>query len=272
MKFIDTHGQRMPVLGFGTWQLTGQQCIKSIEAALKIGYRHIDTAQIYENETEVGNAISEHGIAREELFVTTKVWTSNYRKERVFSSVAESLDKLQLDYVNLLLMHWPNPEVPLAETLGAMQELIQQGKVKAIGVSNFPVRWMREVLGKCRIPISCNQVEYHALLSQDAVLKFARANDIVVTAYSPLARAKLVNHPILENIGKKYGKTSSQVALRWLIEQDGVAAIPKAAHEKNARANFAIFDFSLDDSDLKEIAALAGNNRTVNPDFAPEWD
>jgi len=272
MKFIDMHGQRFPALGFGTWQLRGAECESAVGAALEIGYRHIDTAQIYENEAEVGRAIADSGIAREELFVTTKLWISNFHRDGVFSSMAESLEKLRMDYVNLFLMHWPNEEVPLRETLDAMGELLRQGKTKAIGVSNFPVAWMRRALEECGAPIVCNQVEYHVLLSQKPVLQFARAHGMAVTAYSPLARGKLANHPLLEKIGKKYGKTSGQVALRWLIQQDGVAAIPKAASQKNAQLNFDIFDFNLDDSDLKEISRLQGNTRTVNPDFAPAWD
>lgn len=272
MKFIDMQGAKFPALGFGTWQLTGAPCVRSVASALEIGYRHIDTAQAYENEAQVGQAIAASGVKRGELFVTTKLWTNHFTAPLVASSLEESLEKLRMDYVDLLLMHWPNPQVPLRETLEAMQALLRQGKIKAMGVSNFPVERMREAVEVCNAPVACNQVEYHALLSQRAVLEYARQHEIVVTAYSPLARGRLAEHPVLDRIAAKYGKTSGQVALRWLIEQDGVAAIPKAASEKNARLNFEIFDFELDAADREAIAGLGGNMRTVNPGFAPQWD
>ncbi len=272
MKFLDLQGAKFPALGFGTWQLTGEQCTQAVKAAINIGYRHIDTAQIYENEGEVGQGIKNAGISRKELFVTTKIWTSNFTSALVASSMEESLEKLGMDYVDLLLMHWPNPAIPLAETLGAMQELVKKGKTKAIGVSNFPVALMREAVEKCKVPVACNQVEYHAMLSQKSVLNYAHGYGIIVTAYSPLGRGKLANHPLLTEIGRKYGKTSSQIALRWLIDQSNVAAIPKAASEKNAKVNFDIFDFELSASDQKEINALGGDNRLINPGFAPQWD
>lgn len=273
MKFLDLNGMKMPALGLGTWQLSGDSCISAVRTALNIGYRHVDTAQAYENEGEVGRGIRESGIARKELFVTTKLWVTNLTPARVVASMEESLGKLRMDYVDLLLIHWPNPQVPLHQTLAAMQELLKKGKTRAIGVSNFPVKWMQDAIEKYKAPIACNQVEYHAMLSQSAVLDYARRHKLVVTAYSPLARGKLASHPVLEGIGSKYGKTAGQVALRWLMEQDNVAAIPKAAHEKNARLNFNIFDFALDVVDKKAIAALNGNTRTVNPaSLAPEWD
>lgn len=273
MQFLTMQGMKMPALGFGTWQLEGEGCRRGVRMAIEIGYRHIDTAQAYENEAEVGRAIAESGVKRGDLFVTTKIWTTNFSAARVAASAEESLGKLRMDYVDLLLMHWPNPAVPLAETLAAMQELQKKGKAKAIGVSNFPVQLMKEAVERCKAPVACNQVEYHVLLPQRAVLDYARAHDMAVTAYSPLARGKLTSHPVLTEIGKRYGKTSSQVALRWLVEQPGVAAIPKAASEKNARANFDIFDFRLSDAEQAQIAALGEHaQRIINPGFAPEWD
>lgn len=272
MKYLDLQGTKLPALGFGTWQLEGETCERAVRAAIGIGYRHIDTAQIYENEAEVGRGIAESGVPRKELCITTKLWTTNFTRERVADSMEESLSRLRMDYVDLLLIHWPNPAVPLAETLAAMQKLQRQGKTKAIGVSNFPVRQMREAVEQCTVPVACNQVEYHALLPQRAVLGYARAHGMVVTAYSPLARGRLANHPVLADIGRQYGKTSGQVALRWLIQQPGVAAIPKAASERNARANFAIFDFELSKADHDAIAGLSDHTRVVNPGFSPEWD
>jgi 2,5-diketo-D-gluconate reductase B len=272
MKLLDMQGAPFPALGFGTWQLEGEPCVRAVESALAIGYRHIDTAQIYGNEAEVGRAQTNSGIARKELFITTKLWTTHFTAPLVASSLEESLEKLQTDYVDLFLMHWPNPAVALSETLGALLELKRKGKAKVIGVSNFPVAFMRQAVEQCGAAIACNQVEYHALLSQKPVLDYAHAHTIIVTAYSPLARGQLIDHPVLTAIGKKYGKSSGQVALRWLIEQPNVAAIPKAASEKNARANFNIFDFELSTEDHAAIAALDKQTRVINPSFAPQWD
>jgi len=272
MKFLSSHGMKMPALGFGTWRLSGENCSNAVRAALKIGYRHIDTAQAYDNETEVGYALADCGIVRENLFVTTKVWVDNAAPDDVISSTEESLRKLNLDYVNLLLLHWPSKTVPLAETLSAMLALLRAGKTQAIGVSNFPVVLMRELVERFRLPIACNQVEYHALLSQEPVLSYARAHDIIVTAYSPLARAELAKHPVLQQIGAKYGKTASQIALRWLIDQPGVAIIPKAADMQHIKANYDLFGFELAEDDRRKINALQGNHRIVNPAWAPEWD
>lgn len=272
MQFLSIQGAKLPALGFGTWQLQGETCVKAVRQAIDVGYRHIDTAQIYDNEIEVGRGIADSRVARTELFVTTKLWTSNFSAARVAASMEESLAKLRMDYVDLFLMHWPNPAVPLKETLDALQELLSKGKTKAVGVSNFPVRLMREAVEECKAPIACNQVEYHVMLSQNAVLDYARSKDIIVTAYSPLGRGKLAEHPLLAEIGRVHGKTAGQVALRWLLQQDGVAAIPKATSEKNIRANFDIFDFELSQQEMHSIGALSGNGRLVNPDFAPQWD
>jgi 2,5-diketo-D-gluconate reductase B len=272
MIYVTMHGRQVPALGFGTWQLNGEPCIRAMRTALDVGYRHIDTAQAYENEAEVGRAIAGSGMPRDELFVTTKVWTSNFAAPKVKSSVDESLRKLRMDHVDLLLMHWPSETVPMAETLGALQEVQAAGKTLMIGVSNFTVALMREAVERHRADIACNQVEYHALLSQKPVLDYARAHGIAVTAYSPLARGKLIDHPVLRRIGERHGKTSGQVALRWLIQQSGVMAIPKATSERNIRQNVEIFDFELDERDLKDIAPLTENDRQISPSWAPAWD
>ncbi len=261
----------MPALGFGTWQLDGLGCVSAVENALKIGYRHIDTAQMYGNEAEVGQAIKNSGVTREDIFLTTKIWPDNYISGRISSSTITSLNKLKTDYVDLLLLHWPNPDVSLEETLQALQKLLMQGRARAIGVSNFPVSLMQEAIEKYHAPIACNQIEYHPMLSQNRVIEYAQSHNMVVIAYSPLARGKLTDDPQLTEIGKKYGKNANQVILRWIIEQN-VAAIPKASSEKNARENFDIFDFSLDENDMQRINSLDKNSRLVNPTFAPKWD
>lgn len=263
MLFVEIHGAKMPALGLGTWQLSGGECERAVRTALDIGYRHIDTAEMYGNEAEIGRAIAVSGVSRKSLFITTKLWTNHLRAKDVQSTTEASLKKLRTDYVDLLLIHWPNPAVPLGETLGAMMQLKSSGKAKAIGVSNFSVGQMNEALTKHKAPIACNQVEYHLLLNQRPVLDYAHRHKMAVVAYCPLARGKLVNHRTLMRIGQKHGKSATQVALRWLVQQPGVAAIPKSANEKNLRSNFAIFDFALDEVEMAELNRLPGNTRLI---------
>jgi diketogulonate reductase-like aldo/keto reductase len=267
-----SNGSSMPALGMGTYLLKDKACIEATRTALRVGYRHIDTAQIYGNEAEVGTGIQESDVSRSDIFLTTKVWTDKFHQGDLEKSVDESLVKLKTDYVDLLLLHWPNPAVPLAETLEAINRVLKAGKTKAIGVSNFTVALMEEAVKLSEAPIVNNQVEYHVLLSQKAVLGFAIPHNIAITAYSPLAQGRLREQPILEEIGKKYGKTAPQVALRWLAQQHNVAAIPKASSEKNLKLNFEIFDFALSEEDLQKINTLQGNNRINSFDFSPVWD
>jgi diketogulonate reductase-like aldo/keto reductase len=252
-----SNGRQMPRLGLGTWQLRGSTCERVVRTALELGYRHIDTAEMYENEREVGSALATSGVDRGELFVTTKVWSTHFRAADLRKAAEGSLRRLRTDYVDLLLLHWPSESVPLAETLGALCDVSDEGKARAIGVSNFSVSLLQRAIGLSRVAIACNQVEYHVLSPRKALLDYARANGIAVTAYSPLARGRLTRHPVLTRIGAKYGKSASQVALRWLLEQEGVAAIPKASGEPNLRANLEIFDFSLDADDRAELDSLA---------------
>lgn len=263
MLFVGIHGVKMPALGLGTWQLSGAECERAVRAALDIGYRHIDTAEMYGNEAEIGRAIAASGVGRNALFITTKLWTNHLRAKDVPGAAEASLKKLRTDYVDLLLIHWPNPAVPLGETLGAMMEMKAAGKVKAIGVSNFSVGLINEALTKHKVPIACNQVEYHLLLNQRPILDYAHRHQMAIVAYCPLARGKLVNHRILARVAQKYSRTPAQVALRWLVQQPGVAAIPKSASEKNLRSNFAIFDFALDDADMAELNRLPANTRVI---------
>ncbi len=247
----------MPALGFGTWQLRGSACEQAVRTALELGYRHIDTAEMYGNECEVGAALAASGVDRQDVFLTTKVWPDHFRAAALKKAAADSLGRLGTDYVDLLLLHWPSSEVPLSETIGALNEVAAAGQARAIGVSNFSVDLMRQATALSSAPIACNQVQFHVLHPQSALLDHARAHDVAVVAYSPLAKGRLVDHPVLTRIGAKYGKTASQIALRWLVQQDGVAAIPKASREPNIRANMQIFDFTLDPADLQHLAALA---------------
>ena len=272
MISVDLRGRKVPALGFGTWQLSGATCVRMVETALRLGYRHIDTAQVYGNEAEVGRAVAQSGVMRVDIFITTKVSQTSLRAAEVRSSFAQSLDRLQTSYVDLLLIHWPDERVALAETLGAMRELKAAGKTKAIGVSNFPVRLMEQAVAIAGDEIACNQVEYHVLLSQAPVLDFARRHGIAVTAYCPLGRGRLMGHKVVEQVAHKHGKTVSQIGLRWLVEQEGVLAIPKTSSEQHARENVAIFDFALDAEDHRLLDALPGAGRVVSPSFAPRWD
>lgn len=273
MKTITIQNKDIPTLGFGTWKLSGDVCVKATELALDVGYRHIDTAQIYENEGEVGQALKNSGLERRDIFLTTKVWMENVAKNKMAKSVDESLKKLKTDYVDLLLIHWPVADVPLKEQVEALAALQKSGKAHMIGVSNYPVALMREVLEDYGVKIANNQVEYHPFLSQRPVLEFARRHSMWITAYSPLARGGVAGNSVLKAIGEKYGKNEGQVTLRWFTQQPDVAAIPKAASEAHIRNNFNIFDFTLTDQEMNDIFALARpDGRIVNPDWAPDWD
>jgi 2,5-diketo-D-gluconate reductase B len=238
----------------GTWRLSGQECVRTVERALDLGYRHIDTAQMYANEDEVGRGIQNSSVDREDIFLVTKVRTSSFSHDAVIRSTRGSLKKLQTEYVDLLLMHWPNPSVPLEETLGAMIELQHERNVKYVGVSNFPPSMVEEVTAYAEI--FCNQVEYHPYRAQDELLEQAREMDYLLTAYSPVARGGVSNDATLQEIGQAHGKTPAQVALRWLIQQEKVAAIPKAASEDHLRSNLDIFDFELNDEEMERVFAL----------------
>lgn len=273
MKTIALQGHEMPVLGFGTWKLTGAEAVKAVDFALNTGYRHVDTAQIYENEAEVGDGLKQSGVARDQIFLTTKVWRNQFADGTVAQSVDESLKKLKTDYVDLLLVHWPFPETPVAKLVEGVMKAQQDGKAKLIGVSNFNVAQMEEAIKISGGKICNNQVEYHPYLSQKPVLDFTRRNKMVLTAYSPIARGKAIKDTVLKEIGLKYGKNAGQIALRWLVQQDGVAAIPKSATPENIKSNIDIFDFELSGEDMQKIHALASEEgRQVNPDFAPKWD
>ena len=263
---------KVPKLGFGTWLIKGTQCVKAVQNALDIGYRHIDTAQIYDNEAEVGEAIANSGIDRDKIFLVTKVWRDSLSTKEVIRSTEESLRKLKTDYVNLLLIHWPDPRVPLQETLLAMQKLLEQKKTKWIGISNFPVELL-EISKQTAPELICNQVEYHPFLDQRPLLKAMGKHNMFLTAYSPLARNKIFKNKTLQAMGEKYSKTAGQLVLRWLIEQKNVVAIPKAAKQKHAQSNFDIFDFQLQEPDRLILGSMhSQNQRLVNPAWAPVWD
>lgn len=262
----------MPEIGFGTFRLFGKECEQAVKLALNIGYRHIDTAQDYRNEREVGNAIKQAHVRRDELYLTTKIQINNLAPDDVIKSTERSLQELDTEYVDLLLIHWPNPDYDVEKTIEAMLSIRDQGKALNIGVSNFPMKLLKEVNEELFAPVFCNQVEYHPLLGQFELLEYASEHDLLVTAYSPLGQGRVAGVPLLQKLGEKYGKKPAQIALRWLIEQEQVVAIPKASSREHMEANLDIYDFELEDEDFYAIDALEKNTRLVNPDFAPEWD
>lgn len=272
MYFKSIQGVQVPEIGLGTYKLYGRECYNAVRAALDLGYVHIDTAQMYKNEKEIGEAIYKSGKDREKLFLTTKIWHKNLEHDDVLLTVEESLSELDTPYVDLLLIHWPNDQYSLEKTFEAMMVLRDQGKALNIGVSNFTMSLMKEVMEELRLPVFCNQIEFHPYLAQFNMLDYSYDNEFLITAYSPLAQGKVQNDETLSEIGREYGKTAAQVSLRWLIEQENVVAIPKASSREHLEENIDIFDFALSDEHFEMIDKLNTDNRLVNPTFAPKWD
>ncbi|MBC7922297.1 MAG: aldo/keto reductase [Ferruginibacter sp.] len=264
------HGVSVPVLGFGTWPLTGAAAVAAVTDALAVGYRHLDTARMYRNEREVGRALRQSGVNRSEVFLTTKIWHTDAEPARVHRSAEAGLRELDTDYVDLLLLHWPSDHVTPEQTLEAMFELQYREKVRHVGVSNFPPRLLERATHVG--PIFCNQVEYHPFLSQQPLLDLCGRKDVLLTAYSPLATGKVHGDATLREIGEAHGKSPAQVTLRWLIQQPGVAAIPKASTPEHRRGNFDVFDFELTEAEMGRIFALDRGERLINPGFAPQWE
>lgn len=271
MDIITVNGLRMPRLGFGTWRLSGRDGQRAVESALEVGYRHIDTAQMYGNETEVGAAIAASGVRRDELHVTTKVWNDSLAPRRLRAAIDASLEKLRVDFVDLYLIHWPSPDMDLPVALETMMTLRQEGKARAIGVANFNVTLMRRCVEQVKAPIAAVQFEYHVTLRQPALLAYLRAHDIPVTAYSPLGKGQLTDHPVLRRIAEKHGATSSQVALAWLWAQPDVAPIPKSARRDRQKENMEATRLRLDAEDIAALDALPKDQRCVSG-FGAAWD
>jgi 2,5-diketo-D-gluconate reductase B len=270
--FLDLHGTAVPALGFGTYRLTGDACREAVLDALALGYRHLDTAAIYGNEAEVGDAMRRSDVSREEVFLTTKVWFDDLAAPDVQRSAEASLRRLGTDYVDLLLVHWPSRTVPLEETLGAFERLRAAGKTRAIGVSNFPPGLFAQALEIA--PVACNQVEYHLFLDQTRIHGLCQKHGAMLTAYRPLAGGTVGDDPTVRAVAEAHGVTPAQVALRWLLQQDRVATIPKAASPAHRRANLAVLDFTLSGADMARLTPLTkANRRFVNPsDTAPDWE
>ena len=267
---VTVQGTEVPKLGFGRWLLEGEAAYAGVLDALALGYRHIDTARAYGNERAVGRALADSGVPRDEVWLTTKVWRDDAAAADVTRVFEQQLADLGTDHVDLLLLHWP-AEVPLAGTLGAMGALHEQGLARRIGVSNFPSALLHQALELA--PIFANQVEYHPYLPQGPVMSLCREHDLVLTAYSPFAHGHVHEDPLLRAIGAAHGKSAGQVALRWLLDQPRVVAIPKASSHERRAENLDIFDFDLGDEERSQIAALSARHlRTGDPPWAPVWD
>jgi 2,5-diketo-D-gluconate reductase B len=272
MDHLQTQGIRLPRLGLGTFRMQDDACRAGVESALSLGYRHIDTAEMYGNEEPIGAAIAAAGVAREDLHVTTKVWHENLAPDAIRRSFDASLKKLRLDHVDLYLVHWPSRDMNLSAVFDTLLKLKAEGRTRAIGVANFNISLLKTVVEEIKAPIACNQVEYHVMLDQTRLRKYLSEKSIPLVAYCPLAQGRAASDPTLATIGRKHGASAAQVALKWLLDQDGVAAIPKASRAESQKANLDALNIGLDDEDEKAIAALPKDRRCVNPGFAPAWD
>lgn len=265
----------IPQFGIGTFRLKGETVIDSVRTALEVGYRAVDTAQIYENEAEVGQAIAESAVSRDELFVTTKIWIDNLAGDKLIPSLHTSLEKLRTDYVDLTLIHWPSPggAVPLADSLQALFEAREQGLTRQIGVSNFTTALLGEAIATVgRENIATNQVEISPYLQNRKLAAFASDQGIHLTSYMTLAYGKVVQEPVLQQIAAKHGATSVQVALAWALQQ-GYSVIPSSTKRANLESNLKATSLHLDNEDLAAIAALDSNERLANPEgIVPQWD
>jgi 2,5-diketo-D-gluconate reductase B len=270
---ISAHGAAIPAIGFGTMELPHRPA-ELVAAAIAAGYRLIDTARKYGTEERVGEGIRASGIARKDLWVTTKVTELNAREADFLNSAETSLKALGLDYVDLLLVHWPQPKVPFSETLGALAKAKRRGLTRHIGVSNFTIAMLDEAARVCPEPLVTNQIEYHAYLPQDRMLAALERHGMILTAYCPMARGKLLDDPVIGEIAKTHGKSVGQVALRWLIQQPMVAAVPRPLEEAHIEEDIDVFDWSLSDEEMRRISALRSRHvRIANPpERAPKWD
>jgi 2,5-diketo-D-gluconate reductase B len=272
MDHLQTQGISLPRLGLGTFRMQGDACRAAVESALALGYRHIDTAEMYGNEESIGAAIAAAGIARGDLHVTTKVWNENLAPDAIRRAFDASLKKLKLDRIDLYLVHWPAKNMNLPKMFETLMKLKQEGRTRAIGVANFNIALLKTVVEEIKAPIACNQVEYHVMLDQTRLRKYMTAKSIPLVAYCPLAQGRAASDKTLMAIGAKHGASAAQVALKWLLDQDDVAAIPKASRAESQQANLGALNVGLDDEDLKAIAGLPKNKRCVNPGFSPDWD
>jgi diketogulonate reductase-like aldo/keto reductase len=271
---VEANGARIPLLGLGTWELRGRVCARVVEQALRLGYRHLDTAEMYDNEHEVGEGLHASGVRRNDVFVTTKIWPAHFAPRELERAARECLVRLRLSEVDLLLLHWPNPQIPLAETIGALGKAKRDGLARHIGISNFSVGLIEEALRVTTEPLVCDQVECHPFLDQSKVIAACRRHGMAVVAYSPIAQGNARNDEVLRRVGHAHGKTAAQVSLRFLVQQD-IVVIPRTSKLERLSENSAIFDFVLSEMEMAEIAALAHRDgRLIDWAFSgrPKWD
>ena len=271
---IEANGAKIPLVGLGTWEMRGRACARVVEQALRLGYRHVDTAEMYDNEREVGDGIRASGVKRSELFVTTKIWPSHFAPRALERATRDCLMRLRLSEVDLLLLHWPNPQIPLAETLGALCQVKRDGLARHIGISNFTVALIEEAVRIATEPLVCDQVECHPFLDQSKVIAACREHGMALVAYSPIARGNAKNDKVLARIGAAHKKTAAQICLRYLVQQD-IVVIPRTSKIERLSENAALFDFALGKEEMAEIAALAHREgRIVDWSYSgsAKWD
>jgi 2,5-diketo-D-gluconate reductase B len=268
---------RMPRLGLGTWPMLGGECRAAVENAIGLGYRHIDTAEMYGNEDAVGAAISACGVPRSEIYLTTKIWHYVHQQQTPQTAAAfraafdRGLARLRLDYVDLLMVHWPSPQMDLPMVLEGLALLREAGLAKAVGVANFPLGLVKRAVEAGIVPIAALQVEHHVYLDQQRLLDYVTSRDIVLTSYTPVAKGVVLEDLVIQGIARKHGATPAQVALAYLLAKPGVAAIPKAQSSARQQENLEAANLWLDAEDQKALAALPKGNRMVSPGFAPDW-
>jgi 2,5-diketo-D-gluconate reductase B len=272
MQMVKAKGADIPIVGLGTWDLRGRDCAQLVTEAVRLGYRHFDTAEMYGNEEAVGEGLRAVGIPREEIFVTTKVWPANFAPKDLERSAKESLRRLKLDAVDLLLLHWPNPDIPLPDTLGALNKVKREGAARHIGVSNFNATLLDQANRLSLEPLVCNQIELHPLLDAPNIVAATRRHGMAIVAYSPIARGRATHNALLERIGRAHGKTAAQVSLRYLVQR-GIVVIPRTSKPARLKENIDIFDFELTAAEMRDIATLSSRGtRIVNLDWAPDWN
>lgn len=270
---LDVAGISIPKLGLGTFNLNDDHCRRVVAGGIKAGYRHVDTAEMYQNERAVGEGIRDSGVPREEVFVTSKVWRDHLHDGLLQAAAEASLQRLGFDQLDLYLIHWPNDEVPLAEAIKALCDVKQRGLARAIGVSNFPVKLLDEAVSLARYPLAINQVEYHPFLDQSKVLEALERHDMGLTAYCPLARGRTLTNPVIAEIADRHGVHASVIAIAWLIGQERVIAIPKSGSVERVAVNLQAQAVQLSPAERQAISALATpGGRVIDPAFAPQWD
>jgi 2,5-diketo-D-gluconate reductase B len=272
MQVVKAHGAEIPIIGLGTWDLRGDAARRAVEAALDAGYRHIDTAAMYGNEEQIGSAIRGHSAPRDQIFITTKVWYSDLADGRLQKAAAESLKRLKLDFVDLLLIHWPSRKVPFREQVLALCDARRRGLARHIGVANFTPKFLEGAVAIADEPIVTNQVEHHPWLDQDVLMETARRLGVSITSYAPIGRAQLLTEPAIVTIADAKRRTAAQIVLRWHVQQPMNIAIPKSSQPRRIRENMAIFDFDLSPEEMGRISGLARRNgRMVQGAYPTDW-